>query len=181
MQWIEQLRERGNRYFLNKAMAHHKHTAHAMNYANARYVGILFDASEPSNIATVKQFAQQLKGNGKNVEVLALFKNKKQVGEQVLDHFTLADTSFFRVPRQGVLGGFANKPFDLLLSLHTNPSLPLEYLSAMSMAKCRVGRYIPNKTICYDLMAFVKDGSDLRELIKQIDDLLNEINKNATV
>ena len=180
MRFIEQIRTRGHLYFLDKVRKDIKRVPQAINYSRANYVGILFDASEPGNIAVVKQYVKRLQNDGKKVEMLGFLKNKKQAEGSDFDYFTLSGVSLFHIPDKEV-SAFANKPFDLLISLHTGTILPLEYISALSKAKCRVGRYIENKTWCYDMMVYAGEEKPLSELVKQTDYLLTEINKNATV
>ena len=181
MQLIDKIRFVGNQYFLTKALVGTTPANHTLNFAAAKSIGILFDASKVENISAIKEYAQHLKSLGKNVELYGLYKDKKQVQDNVFDHFTMADVNWLHVPREGIINSFGVKPFDLLLSLHNETVLPLEYISALSKAKCRVGRYIKDKTYCYDLMAAIPEGADLKQLILQIDQLIKEINKDATV
>jgi hypothetical protein len=181
MQFINKIRAAVHNYFLKRELEGQSVPRQVMNYNTARHIGILFDASIPENIEEVRKYAQRLKVPGKAVEVIGLFRNKKQVGETVIDHFTMADVNWYHVPDPKVADGIIQKPFDLLISLLTEESLPLEYLSAKSKARFRIGRFLPDKQYCYDLMVYEPAGVELNKLIKQVDHLLTEINKNATV
>ena len=80
------------------------------------------------------------------------------------------------VPQQSVLNGYADKPFDLLLNLYTTEILPLEYISAVSKATFRMGRYIAGKDYYCDMMISLKATDTLENLIEQTLHYLNQIN-----
>jgi len=69
--------------------------------------------------------------------------------------------------------------FDILINLCSTDSLPLEYISAVSSSKFRIGRYDREKTYCYDFMINNERNASLDEFILEVDHFLENINVNG--
>lgn len=151
------------------------HKAVAMH--EIKSVGILFDADEPNNELIIKKLMQQLQQKNIRVEVLGYIPQlPKNRGAVIFDYFTDKDVSWHLVPQQSILNGYAEKKFDVLLNLYTDEVLPLEYISAISKATFRIGRYIATKDFYCDLMISLKEKDTLENLIQQTLHYLNQIN-----
>ena len=168
------------RYFYGRSLRQHlgayKHQGVMMNYANARYIGIWFDGENRETFAQVDAFARKLASKGKKVEILGFVGKVKKQEDIPFEYLDPKEISWAGVPGESALKEWAAKPYDLLLCLHPAPCAPLEYMATASKAKCRVGRYADETVECYDLM--VMGATDLNKMMRQVDQLLNDINKN---
>jgi hypothetical protein len=162
---------------LNNVLKTLSHSHKSVPFSEVKSVGILFDAEEPNNELAVKKLMQQLQQKNIKVEVLGyIAKLPKNRGKVIFDYFTEKEVSMALVPQQSVLNGYADKPFDLLLNLYTTEILPLEYISAVSKATFRMGRYIAGKDYYCDMMISLKATDTLENLIEQTLHYLNQIN-----
>ncbi|CAN5191867.1 hypothetical protein BH09BAC1_BH09BAC1_05760 [soil metagenome] len=148
------------------------------NYANSRFIGIWFDATDRENYTLINSFSKTLSAKGKKVEVLGFIDKVKKTETILFDYLEPKEVSWNGVPNENAIDIWASKEYDLLLCLHPNPCNPLEYLAMLSQAKCRVGRYSEDTVECYDIMVSLNEEGELPSMIKQVDRLLTEINKN---
>lgn len=147
----------------------------ATNLKDARSVGVLFDASNSNDAKVVLNYSKELKRQGKKV-ILMAYKNTKMLdGNEPYPCFCNKDLGMSMIPKTAQAQDFIARKFDLLIALHTQESLPLEYIATASSAKFRVGYYRQDKTHCYDFMVYGKSGS-LRAYIHQLESYMKKIN-----
>jgi len=178
MAWLSALKQYFFRSSLKREAATLKRSGEVKNYANSRYIGIWFDATNRSEFDTVDAFARKLVAKGKKVELLAYVGKVKKEEDIPFEHLEPSEISWAGVPNSNTVKLWAQKPYDLLLCLHPQSCQPLEYLATLSQAKCRVGRYADDTVDCYDIMVSLSENPELPRMIKQVDQLLTEINKN---
>ena len=74
---------------------------------------------------------------------------------------------------------FVSTDFDILICLQ-NINIPaIEYITAMSNAKFRVGKYFKNKEPYYELMIQDEENGSIKNLIRQIDSFLSNLKMAA--
>lgn len=148
-----------------------------VNINNAQHIGVLYNATNPKDIATIAQWVAQWQKEGKKVSTLGYINNKSKDG--VADNFfDKNNINWYEVPFGEKIEKFQAQAFDILISTIKEESLPLEYLVASSKAKFRVGAFSQAKTNYYELMINVKQHNELPYLLKQIVHFLKVINKN---
>jgi len=153
------------------------HVVHrSVSLAEVKTICIFFDAADDNNVSAVKKFIHQLEQQNKNVTSVGYLPKEKKDITITLNYFTGKSVSWFNVPHNNLVEEYADKSFDLLLNLYVDEAQPLEYLSALSNATCRVGRYIDNKSYYCDLMIALKQNDTLQHLIEQTENYLNQIN-----
>ncbi len=155
-----------------------KRNGEVKNYANSRFIGIWFDASNREQYTVIDAFARKLTAQGKKVDLLAYVGAVKKSEVIKFEHLEPKEISWAGVPNANAIENWADKPYDLLLCLHPTSCRPLEYLAMLSKATCRVGRYSEDTVECYDLMVSLGDSKDLEAMINQVDKILTQINKN---
>jgi predicted MPP superfamily phosphohydrolase len=147
----------------------------ATNLSRAINIGILFDATNEKDAKTVLNYTKELKRLGKKVILMAYKDCKVLEGNEAFPCFCNSDLAWSHTPKSAQALDFIARKFDLLLSLHTHESLPLEYMATASSASFRVGHYQEGKTHCYDLMVYGKSKS-LRVFIIQMEAYIKKIN-----
>lgn len=168
------------RYFFNRALAEaigaakQKHTV--INLQDAKTIGILYDSTNPDNDIIITRFAEQLKHDGKTVEVMGFINDKKVDHKADILVMNPHHISWYMKPTDEKPLAFAAKNFDLLLCCFTEEVLPLEYIAAVSKARWRVGVYDDKKTALYDMMVNLNDKTGLNYLLQQMTNFLNKIN-----
>lgn len=152
-------------------------TRNPVSYQQAQTVGLLFDATDPQDRNTVRDYTDQLKNQGKEVTLFAYFRAPEHDPNLPFKHFTNKDLDWFQRPKDDAIRHFVQQPFDFLINLNPSQEPVLEYISALSKAHLRVGPY-SDKLYCYDLMIDTAKKRNLDYFIKHVAYFLNRL-KNS--
>jgi hypothetical protein len=173
------------RFFLKKKLnfsSKRKITEH-FNFNDVKSVGIVFSADNALQIETVRKYMDALGNKGKQVKAICFYKAKQLPilsGSSLLIDFVLPkEVNFMGVPGPSFVNGFIENEFDLLIDLDINEVFPVEYVSAMSKAFFKVGKYSKNNELIFDLMIEMDSDKDLNYFMEQINVYLKMINKAA--
>ena len=146
----------------------------------AEKIGLLYDATDEKDYEAVKAYVKHFRSSMKK-DILAMgYVDKKvlsqaQFAQYGLDFFTKKDLNFSLIPVNPIVDNFINEKFDILINLNSGKCFPLRYISAMSHARFRVGRYNPNHTICYDMMIKLKGEPEIKKVIEETEHFLRLI------
>lgn len=172
---FKKLRARLHHYFLRKKLKDVKHPHQTMNYERARTIAVIFDATLPENLTAAKKFNQDLSGLNKRAHFFAFLNHKEPAGSLPFEYMTKQQVSRLFIPQHPKVEELITKQYDLLINLCTDECLPLEYICALSNATYRVGRFIPGKTYCYDMMIDMNGKRDMNYFIEQLNEYLKMI------
>jgi len=155
------------------------------NLRDAKKIGILYNLDDVPDYDVVAEFVTRLQHDRKEVKALGYVKNKNLISRFLpklsYDFFSRKDMNWFYKPVKDKVMDFIQKDFDLLIDLDMKDSLPLKYISGLSMSMCRIGRYSEDNTSCYDLMLDVNPSTPVNEFIRQITHYLTIINNDGKV
>ena len=155
------------------------------NLKDAKRIGILYNLDDVPDYDVVEEFVTQLQHDRKEVRALGYVKNKNLISRFLpklsYDFFSGKDINWFYKPVKQKVMDFISKDFDLLIDLDMKDSLPLKYISGLSMSMCRIGRYSEGSSSCYDFMLDVNSSMPVTEFIKQITHYLTIINDDGKV
>ena len=143
------------------------------DFGTSHKIGILYDASDPVVLKSIKDYVTQLRTLDKKVTVLGYFNDKKQHEDFPFQSFNQKDLDWLSCPRSNHLEVFMEEPFDILLTFLTKPCRPIEFIAACSQAHMRIGPYIPN-TDCFDLMIDA-DTKDFSQFIAAVEHYLDKM------
>lgn len=146
-----------------------------INLTDAKTIGIIYDSTDPANDTVIAGFAEKLRGQGKQVELLGFVNDKKIDTKPGVTIFNKKNLSWTLAPQDERVEKFAAENFDLLIGCFTGEHLPLEFVTRISKARWRIGAYAENKTDCYDMMVNVGSQSGLPYLLEQTTYFLNQI------
>src|SRR5690606_37602753 len=127
-----------------------------------------------------KNYIKKLQQEGKKTEAIGYFEKPDKDVSIPLHYFTAKAVDWKFIPHKNILDEYAGKEFDLLLNFYMKECLTLEYLSALSKAKYRVGRYDEMKTHCSDFMISLKEQVTLQQFIEQSEHYLKQLHTHAT-
>lgn len=153
-----------------------------IGFDEANKIGILYDATEEKDYEVVKSYVKSIRGTYKK-DILAMgFVDKKnlpaaQFAQYGLDFFTRKDLNFKMIPVNPIVQNFINEKFDILINLNSGKSFPLRYISAMSNARFRVGRYLKSATDSYDMMVQITGEPGIKSVIEEIEHFLKKLSK----
>jgi len=179
MKWIEEIRAKIGSFMLNRKTAELKRFTAFCKLSDAKRIGILYDATLPSSYSIIKDFADELMPGREKIVVLG-YVNDKRVNDNYLyrqgfDFFTKADLNWFYKPVTEITDYFINEPFDILFNLCLKDYYPVKYITALSAAKFKTGRFSPSDKNL-DLMIDIN-----RKNIKNVeeDNLTSELSSHA--
>ena len=150
-----------------------------MSMKDAKRIGLLYNATEPEDFEIVKTYVKKLLADKKEVTSLGFVDKKELPANQFaklgLDFFTRKNLNWYMVPNSPLVTNFINEEFDIIINLNIGMCFPLQYISAISKAKYRVGQYDLKNAIYYDLMIHTPKNETLEHFIKETDFYLNKI------
>ncbi len=153
--------------------------------AEAREIGIVFEASPTVNLEDIKQFVQQLEEMQAKVFVIGYLDDIKKIDENALmrtgfNYFTGKNLTFFLKPVSPFIEDFLNRKFDILFDLNLENSFPLRYIASLSKAGMKVGKY-DDHCDYLDFMIKTETKPSMAYLIEQSMFYLNMIRKPVNV
>lgn len=157
--------------FLKSKMQRLPHVPISVN--TARTVGVLFTADNNIISETVMLYAQKLKEQGKEVQLLGYLTKRDHSRDYLFPYITRKDTNWFRKPGGGTVGFFIKNRFDLLINFADSECLPLEYIAALSHARFRVGFNEKGILEYYDCILLAQPGATIENLTENLEKYLS--------
>lgn len=153
----------------------------AINFQQAKKIGILYDASNLEEFNIIKNYAKQIRALKKEVKALGFVNGKDLDYTQQptidLDFFTIKNTNWYYKPFGIIIDNFVNEKYDILICLDMACHLPVQHILAGSKAKFRVGRYNKDEHIFFDFMIDLQNINNIPYFIEQVNHYINLINK----
>jgi hypothetical protein len=91
---------------------------------------------------------------------------------------TIADLNWWGIPKPDKVGDFIEIEFDLLLNIALEPNFAIDYVTALSKSKFKIGSS-PNDENHFDLNIKIGENQDAMYLAKQQIFYLAQLNKNS--
>jgi len=155
-----------------------------MNIDSANSIGILYCGDSPDDVELIKNYVQTLRDVGKKVKSLGFIHIKELPlglnGSMMHQYFALKELNWYFKPSSQFIDNFVNEEFDLLLDFGVSKQLPITYITSMSKAKCKVGRYVEKYTDFYDIMIEADENAKLDYFIKTTHNYIAQLNKKVT-
>jgi hypothetical protein len=136
----------------------------AMNYAEAKEVGVLFNMREDANHQVLNDFVATLRKDNKNVTALAYFERESSNPYNfAFEFFRKKDITTLGSIKSDAVERFKNKSFDYLFCINTINFPPFDHILLHSNAKCRIGMFHEGQEAEFELMIAIKetDGEDI--------------------
>ncbi|NUQ22585.1 MAG: hypothetical protein HUU34_01435 [Saprospiraceae bacterium] len=161
--------------FLSQQLAKLRRERKPVNLDSAQTVGLLFDASSLTARSVVIQYADELRGRNKRVRMLGYLEGHPDTGEFAFPCFSQKQLDWALCPKSKAVDEFLAQPLDVLLMMPPGQQPWLEYIAALSTAHLKVGPYT-NHTYCFDVMIDMPAENDLKQFIRQVEQLLKKTN-----
>lgn len=179
MKLIEDIRNRIGTYLLLGETGKNKTKRDFTPLGNAKEIGIIYNGWVRDEEQIVHAYANELRSEGKKVFLMGYVDLKLLPGNKKFslqsEYCWREKLTPFNLPDKGKVGRFLQIEFDLLMSIYTEPLLPMQALSAYAKARYRVGPIMQNGLHYVDAMIDTGENKDLRFLIEQIDFYLRNI------
>lgn len=151
------------------------------SFDKVKTVGILFDATNVEDYDIVKRYVVYLREHLKKVKVIGFFSTKEipalTYSKLEYDFFSVKELNWLGKPSSVIIQNFIDEEYDLLIDLNIHDHFPLKYISALSKAAFKVGKYDENDTEIYDMMIDADNTKTVKYFLRQIDTYLTMLNK----
>jgi catabolite regulation protein CreA len=152
-----------------------------VTFEEAKNIGVLFSAHTEEDIKTALNYIADLKSKSKTVEYIGYIAikdyKKNHKNEEKDPHYIFdSDFDFFHRPKKELIEKFYKQQFDLLISLNYTNQFSINYISSLSAARLRVGKFSMNNVNAYDFMIDDK-AENMSTFIQALNHYLNIIKK----
>jgi hypothetical protein len=151
------------------------------SFPDIKTVGMLFDASDPEDFELVKRYVVYLREHGKKVKVIGFFSEKNipslTYSKLEYDFFSLKELNWMGKPTSHIIDNFINEEYDLMIDLNIHDHFPLKYISSLSKAKFKVGKYKEEDSVIFDMMIDSDNTQKLKYFLRQVDTYITMLNK----
>jgi hypothetical protein len=156
-------------------------TPNKFSFEKVKTVGILFDATNVEDFDIVKRYVVYLREHLKKVKVIGFFSTKDipslTYSKLEYDFFSTKELNWSGKPSSVIIQNFIDEEYDLLIDLNIRDHFPLRYISALSKAKFKVGKFDENDTEIYDMMIDADNTKTVKYFLRQIDTYITMLNK----
>jgi hypothetical protein len=173
MELFKNLRLKIGKRILSRIVARKKREVYYSNFKNVRSIGIVWDASRPSEFTSLNRFHQKMQDIKIDVTILGYFPGKnlpdqytairylRCIKKDELNNFYHPDTSETR--------SFISNQFDILIDINFENLVPLIYVTSLSRARLKIGLFDNNsKESPFDLMMEIKNPVDIDNYLIQV-------------
>jgi hypothetical protein len=179
--YFQNIRNKIGEYFLLKQRAGYSRKRSIMNIDTANNIGILYCGDNAADVERMKKYIHTLRDMGKQVKSLG-FINVKEVppglnGSEMHQYFSMKELNWYSKPFSQFIHNFVKEEFDILFDFGMPTQLPVMFITSMSKAKCKVGRYIEKYVDLYDVMIEADENKKLDYVIGTTHDYMMLLNK----
>ncbi len=144
------------------------------NFWTARNIAIIFDADHESDRNELLDFGKALEKDGRKINVLGYFHQKKLEFTPKFDFFTKKMVNLNGEIKDKTNLKFGNEKLDLLLVFNPNARWPLENLAVSLNAATKIGNHTPHPND-FDMMLELPKDSSAKFFLEQLDIYLDKI------
>jgi len=171
-------------FFFRREMKKASRKKMVVGLEESRKIGLVYEASSEETYRMATDLAKELQKSGKRVKAMGFVPHKTKP-DYLLDHlnfsyFSRKDFKWNLKLKTDTLKEFVNTEFDILIDLSPSDLFLVKYLSGLSGARYKTGKYHPEYVEVYDLMLQVDDAFPLDELIEHTINYLQMIKKPNT-
>lgn len=152
-------------------------------FSAVKSIGIVFSAENTVQIEIVRKYMTSLNNSGKRVSAICFYQERTfpvlDRSGLLIDIVLPKEVSSWGAPKPSFVEGFIENKFDLLLDLDIDGAFSVEYVSAMSQASFKVGRYSKSNEGIFDMMLKIDKNKEFHYFIDQVDVYLKMINKQG--
>jgi hypothetical protein len=178
--YFKNFRLQAGKYLLRREAGQLKRVKTAFNMSEAKSFVILFEASKMEDVDLVKKYVNYLKEMKKKVRVIGYFNTEFPpeftYSKLEYEFFSIKQLSWQLKPSSSFLRPFLSEEFDVLIDLNFEDHFPLIYLSTLSKARFKVGKFSRENEKIHDLLIDITKGKTFRYLLQQVDIYLQMIN-----
>lgn len=152
------------------------------NLAQCGKVGIVYLATDEQAHVHVRNYVKKIKEELgiHRIMVIGYFDDKVLPhylhAKLNFDAFTQKDVNWYRIPHGNTVQNFLAEEHDVLIDLSLEDYLPIQYITAKSRARFKVGRLSESNQRFLDMLIDTAGAQSLPQLISNVDRYLLMIN-----
>ncbi|TND08932.1 MAG: Uncharacterized protein FD123_1786 [Bacteroidetes bacterium] len=155
----------------------------ALSIDQAKSIGIVFEYTNAEDFDLLKKYVLYLREMKKKVRAIGYYAMKElpqfPYSKLEFDFFGKKSFAWNGKPADPILANFVEEEHDILLDLNMNDLLPLRYLTAVSRARFKVGRWEEDDHDLHDMLIDSPPAKGLKNFLRHIDTYLLKLNKPA--
>lgn len=172
-------------YLFLREVGKQKRNSESVTFDEAKKIGILYEATSDQHYEIVKQFVKDIRSQQKDVLALGYVDKKElpamRFAKLGLDFFTRRSINWKMKPMDPMVNNFINGNFDILINLNTDRCFPLKYVSAMTKARFKIGKYDQKNFPFFDMMIQTSETGSLKDFIVQLTHYLKLLKHNHVI
>lgn len=185
MEMFKNIRLNRGKTILRKKMARMKRIRFKGNITNAKTIGLVWDASNPEDLAHLSQFYQKMAERNIDVRIIGYYPGKdlpdRLTAIRYLTCLKKEDINFTYRPVSEEANSFIKTRFDILIDVNFKDVFPLRYISYLSMAGFKVGIFDNGSANSpFDLMMEFNKTTDINNYLTQVVYYLEMINSGQS-
>lgn len=186
MELFRNIRLKKGKAILRKKIRNLKRVKFKGSLDSVKDIGIVWDASGIQDLSFLSKFQQKMQERNIDVKIIGYYPGEelpdRLLAIRYLSCFKRKDLNFFYIPVSAEAEKFIKTPFDVLIDVNLNNLLPLEYITALSVASLKVGLFNENNSISYfELMIEAGKKPVLNDYLDNVIYYLEMINKPAEI
>lgn len=158
------------------------------NWSNIKTIGLIFTVGDAGRWNLIHRFISAQESHGKEVYLIGFQADKYEI-DYIFSHTRTTichekeDFTYFGIPKEGVVDGFINLHYDLIIDTTEQPDFFGKYITALADADLKVGYSNAESDIdegemeMYDMAIQGKEEMDFKDYIEQIVKYLTLIQK----
>ncbi len=172
MNWTDNIKTLiGNRVLAGK-YRNHVRVPVLCNITDASNIGIIYNATEYISFEIIRNLVKELSHDSRKVTVLGYVDSKRLIDNYLyrkgFDFFSKNELNWYFRPASPVIEQFMEEPFDLLINLSLEDHYPIRYITALSSARFKTGRYSPDDAYLDLMIDIEKEKQIMKNLQKEI-------------
>jgi hypothetical protein len=168
---FKSIRRKIGNSILQKRLRNRRREKSISNFETSKLIGVVFKTDSQSDFEIVKRFLHFLSELDNKVVALCFIDSNKVPDYYLLrkgyNFFSKRDLNLFFLPKTYFILDFIEKPFDILINLCTDNSFPLTYITGLSKAKLKIGKFWEDQNL-FDVMIDIKKDNSVNYLIEHI-------------
>jgi hypothetical protein len=172
MKWMDHIKAAVGHRVLNRKMRAQGRTPAVCNIQDAVNIGIIYNATEYVSFEIIRSLVKELTHDARKVTVLGYVDSKKLIDHYLyrkgFDFFSKNELNWYYRPVSPAVEQFMKEPFDLLINLSLEDYYPIRFITALSAARFKAGRYSADEVYLDFMIDIEKEKQTMRNLQKEI-------------
>jgi hypothetical protein len=172
MNWTNRIKTLMGRRALASRLKDQSRKPVICNIESAQHIGIIYNATEYVSFEIIRNLVRDLAQDSRKITVLGYVDSKKLIDHYLyrkgFDFFSRNDLNWYSKPVSSVVNHFMTEPFDILINLSLEDYYPIRYITALSPAAFKAGKYAPDEMHLDFMIDIEKEKQTMKNLHKEI-------------